>query len=72
MGYVRSLCLELEHNHPLKPPRMAIVSRIPEPDLTKIYMFNSPIKTPFIVRKALKFTIPTSSIEFDGTIEDIQ
>jgi hypothetical protein len=61
-GQNRERCKsELGHNtHELMPPRVKIVP--PGNNATRVYKYTSPIKSEFIVRKLMKFTVPVSVI----------
>jgi hypothetical protein len=60
-GQNRERCKnELGHNnHELMPPRLKIV---PPDNNNKVYMFTSPIKAEFVLRKLMKFTVPVTVI----------
>jgi hypothetical protein len=60
-GQNRDKCKgDLGHNtHELMPPRIKIV---PEGNNTRVYRYTSPIKSEFVLRKLMKFTVPVSVI----------
>lgn len=71
MGQHQALCNRLGHNlHELMPPRIKITppnatqQNNTEEEPIEVYSYTSPMKSDFIIRKLMKFTIPEIVIPY--------
>lgn len=70
MGQHQPLCVKLGHNlHELMPPRVKIVAPLENQDSKDVltYSYTSPIRSEFVLRKLLRFTVPESVIPYEGS-----